>query len=161
MAADNYKPQPRIVALDYGTRRIGVAVSDILRITAQPGQSLEVRNISDAVNQVKDLMLELKAERIVLGLPKNLSGNLGEMGKEVQAFGLLLSNEIQVPVDFIDEQFTSVQAEKTMHFLNEKPSKNKKKIDSLSAVFILQTFLELEKNTGRGDTSINDDNSDS
>ena len=161
MAEDNFKPQLRIVALDYGKRRIGVAVSDILRITAQPRQTLVVRDISDAVDQVKDLMLELNAERIVLGLPKNLSGSLGEMGKEVQTFGLLLSNAIQVPVEFVDERLTSVQAEKTMHFLNEKPSKNKGKVDSLSAVFILQTFLEMEKNADSEDISIDDENPDS
>ncbi len=137
--------KPRIIALDYGKRRIGVAVSDLLRITAQPRETLLIKSSKDAVNQIREILYKESAECIVLGLPKNLSGDIGDMGKEVQEFGEMLTQELGISIHYLDEQLTSVQAKKVMHSMNMKPSKNKAKVDSLSAVFILQTYLELNE----------------
>ncbi len=135
--------KPRILALDYGKQRVGVAISDLLRITAQPRETLHIKNSKDAVNQIRELVRKESAECIVLGLPKNLSGDIEKMGKEVQEFGAMLTQELGISVHYLDERLTSVQAKKAMHAMNMKPSKNKAKVDSLSAVFILQTYLAL------------------
>ncbi|KPK88426.1 hypothetical protein AMJ80_11065 [bacterium SM23_31] len=135
--------EPRIIALDYGKRRIGVAVTDALRITAQPLTTLIVKDYEDAVRQIGQLISKYDLAHIVLGLPLRLSGESGKAAKEVQEFGSLLGERLHVRVEYYDERLTSKQAERVMRDLGEKPSRDKKKVDSLSAVFILQGFLEL------------------
>jgi len=135
--------KPRIIALDYGKRRIGAAITDALGITAQPLPTLIVKDTEDAIKQIGQLISKYDSVRIVLGLPLSLSGEVGTAGKEVQEFGSLLSKRLRVRVEYYDERLTSKQAERVMRSLGEKPSRNKKKVDSLSAVFILQDFLEL------------------
>jgi len=135
--------KPRIIALDYGKRRIGAAVTDALGITAQPLPTLIVKNNKDAIKQIRQLISKYGPVRIVLGLPLSLSGDIGTAAKEVQKFGALLHKRLNVQVEYYDERLTSKQAERVMRDLGEKPSRNKKKVDSLSAVFILQDFLEL------------------
>lgn len=136
--------KPRIIALDYGKRRIGAAVTDALGITAQPLPTLIVKNNKDAIKQIGQLISKYDPVRIVLGLPLSLSGDIGTVAKEVQEFGSLLYKRLNVQVEYYDERLTSKQAERVMRDLGEKPSRNKKKVDSLSAVFILQDFLELD-----------------
>jgi len=135
--------KPRIVALDYGKRRIGVAVTDALRMTAQPLTTLIVKDYEDAVGQIGQLVSKYDLEHIVLGLPLSLSGKSGKAVKEVKEFGSLLGERLHVRVEYYDERLTSKQAERVMRDLGEKPSRDKKKVDSLSAVFILQGFMEL------------------
>jgi len=136
--------KPRIIALDYGKRRIGAAITDALGITAQPLPTLIVKDTEDAIKQIGQLISKYDSVRIVLGLPLGLSGEVGTAGKEVQEFGSLLSKRLRVRVEYYDERLTSKQAERVMRSLGEKPSRNKKKVDSLSAMFILQDFLELD-----------------
>ena len=136
--------KPRIIALDYGKRRIGAAVTDALGITAQPLPTLIVKNNKDAIKQIGQLISKYDPVRIVLGLPLSLSGDIGTAAKEVQEFGSLLYKRLNVQVEYYDERLTSKQAERVMRDLGEKPSRDKKKVDSLSAVFILQDFLELD-----------------
>lgn len=143
-----FEEQPsRILAIDYGRRRIGIAVTDALGITAQSLPTLTVNDTSDAVNKIKTVAGEYDSVRIVLGLPVGLSGTAGRAAEEVQKFGLLLQKQLPnvLSVDYFDERFTSKQAERTLIELNQKPSRNKEKIDSLSAVFILQGFLGLQE----------------
>jgi len=143
----------RIIALDYGKRRIGAAITDELGITAQSLKTLLVRNKTDAIEQIGKLVKNYNPVFVVLGLPRSLSGEIGQSGKEVQAFGTLLEKRFGVSVTYFDEWLTSKQAERVIREMNKKPSRNKEKIDSLSAVFILQTFLEhrirmRERNSG-------------
>ena len=135
--------KPRIIALDYGKRRIGAAVTDALGITAQPLPTMIVKDTEDAIKQVGQLVSKYDSVHIVLGLPLGLSGEVGTAGKEVKEFGSLLCKRLRVRVEYYDERLTSKQAERVIRDLGEKPSRNKKKVDSLSAVFILQDFLEL------------------
>ena len=143
---NNVSPETRIIALDYGKRRIGVAVTDALGITAQPHPTLIVKNNADAINQIKDLTMNYDSVRIVLGLPRSLSGKIGKAGETVQEFGTLLRDRLPRVrgVDYFDERFTTKEAERAMRAMNEKPSRNKAKVDSISAVLILQGYLETQ-----------------
>jgi len=137
----------RIIALDYGERRVGVAVSDELGITAQAQPTIIVKNVSDAVNQVGEIIGNYNGVTIVLGLPLDLLGEEGPAAEKVKKFGEKLKSSFPeiISVDYFDERFTSKQAERTLREMNKKPSRNKEKIDSLSAVFILQGYLELQE----------------
>ncbi|MFC1564512.1 Holliday junction resolvase RuvX [candidate division KSB1 bacterium] len=134
----------RILAVDYGRKRMGVAVSDALGITAQSLPTLIIKNRKDALFQLRNLINEYNPERIVLGLPLDLHGRIGEMAKEVREFGEYIASEFAMKIDYLDERFTSKQAERVMHDLGEKTGKKKAKLDSLSAVFLLQGFLEMQ-----------------
>ena len=141
------KMSSRIIALDYGQRRIGVAVSDELGFTAQAQPTFIVKSDSDALDQIGEFIGNYSGVTFVLGLPLNQLGEVGPAAEKVKQFGEKLN--LRFPniesVDYFDERFTSKQAERTLREMNKKPSRNKEKIDSLSAVFILQGYLELQE----------------
>ena len=134
----------RIMALDVGERRIGVALSDILGITAQP---LMTYNRADN-NQKADILglCELikkhEVEKLVVGLPKNMNNTIGFKAEEVQNFIKALQKEIDIPIEWVDERLTTVSAERTLLEADVSRKKRKKVIDMMAAVLILQTYLE-------------------
>ena len=132
----------RILGLDYGKRRIGVAVSDPLGVTAQPFETWDVRDWNSTVKRIRTLITELGVERVVLGYPLSLSGKRGAMAKEVERFATKLYNSIQIPVMLIDERYTSVQSERHLCQMNVKYTKQKDKVDLIAAVLILQQYLD-------------------
>ena len=133
----------RIMALDVGERRIGVALSDILGITAQP---LMTYNRADN-NQKADILglCELikkhEVEKLVVGLPKNMNNTIGFKAEEVQNFIKALQKEIDIPIEWVDERLTTVSAERTLLEADVSRKKRKKVIDMMAAVLILQTYL--------------------
>lgn len=128
----------RVIGLDIGLKRIGVAVSDPFLITASPKGHIE--NNERAVENIKKLMEEYQTKDIVVGLPLTLKGNEGEQAAYTRQFVEKLKEEIpEINIVFVDERFTSSLAQK---HISPKKSKNKGNIDSLSAVFILQTYLD-------------------
>jgi len=137
----------RIIALDYGERRVGVAVSDELGFTAQAQPTIIVKNDSDAASKIGEIIGNYTCATIVLGLPLDLLGKEGPAAIKVKQFGEKLKSSFPeiISVDYFDERFTSKQAERTLREMNKKPSRNKEKIDSLSAVFILQGYLDLQE----------------
>lgn len=142
------KTVARILAIDYGRKRLGIAVSDPLGITAQSQPAVTAGSSKDAIEKLKVVLNEFMPERIVLGLPLNLKGEIGPMAAEVKTFGTLLQESAGIPVDYLDERMTSLQAERALHEMGEKIGKKKDRVDTLSAVFILQTYLQLGE-TGR------------
>jgi len=146
------KMSSRFIALDYGQRRVGIAVSDELGFTAQAQPTITVKNDSDAVNKVGEIIGNYTGVTIVLGLPLDLKGNEGPAAEKVKLFGEKLKSSFPeiISVDYFDERFTSKQAERTLREMNKKPSRNKEKIDALSAVFILQGYLELQESKKAG-----------
>lgn len=130
----------RILALDIGTKRIGVAVSDPLGITAKPLDY--IINDEFVFEKIKDLIKKENISTIVIGLPITLKGKEGQQVEYTKNFAEKLKNYIpNINVVFIDERFTTSLAEK--HLSQTKKKKNMKEyIDSLSAVFILQTYLD-------------------
>lgn len=136
----------RLIALDYGDRRIGIAVSDLLGITAQPAGFLTVEGKKDAVLKLKDVFLEYEPCKVILGLPKNMDGSEGERAEKTRRFAQLITEETGLETDFFDERLTTVYAERTLNSMNVKGKKKTGKKDSLSAVLILQGYMETHKN---------------
>lgn len=131
----------RILCLDYGEKRIGSAVSDPLGISAQGLGFIEAVPESKALEKIKEIADEVKAEKIVVGLPLNMNGSTGPRARQVLEFVESLK-EIFPEVETFDERLTTRQAESAMLEADLSRRKRKKIIDKLSAVLILQGYLD-------------------
>lgn len=128
----------RVIGLDIGLKRIGVAVSDPFLITASPRE--HIQNDENVIESVKKLLQEYNTKDVVVGLPLTLRGNEGEQAAYTRQFVERLKEKIpDINIIFVDERFTSSLAQK---YLSQKKARNKGNIDSMSAVFILQTYLD-------------------
>ena len=132
----------RILAVDYGERRTGIAISDELGITAQGLKTIEVKDESKIPSLVARIVSDKKAEKIVVGLPLNMNSSESEKCIKVREFGALLAEKTNIPVVFWDERLTSVQAKRVMRELNKKTYRNKQMVDKISATLILQEYLK-------------------
>jgi putative holliday junction resolvase len=132
----------RWLALDLGTVRIGVALSDPLGLTAQPLTVLKVSGVKDDIVHIGRLVDEHKAERIIVGLPLNMDGSEGAQAKKVRQFTGKLAERLNVPVFYVDERLTSKQAERAMIEGNARREKRRQKIDQVAAALLLQGALE-------------------
>lgn len=132
---------PRTLAIDYGDRRIGLAVSDLLGITAQPVGYLTVNGDRDAIRQIGAYLTQYEVKRIVLGLPRNMNGSEGERVEKTKAFQKKLEEEFpHVSFDFFDERLTTVVAQRALIDMNVRKKEGKK--DMLSAAIILQGYMD-------------------
>ncbi|MBV9773634.1 MAG: Holliday junction resolvase RuvX [Gemmatimonadetes bacterium] len=135
----------RIMALDYGARRIGVALSDPTRTIASPLTTL-VRRAGKRPPwaEIARLIEQHEVAELVVGLPLDLKGNEGEWAAEVRGFGDQLARRSGLPVHWVDERFTSIQAEETVRGMGLKRSQreDKARIDSTAAAYILRAFLD-------------------
>jgi putative Holliday junction resolvase len=129
----------RALAFDYGSRRIGVAVSDALRITAGP---LEVIPTDDAMRHVLRLVGEYQPTVIIVGLPVSLSGGEGAAAQAARAFGEAVAAETGLPVEYVDERFTTHTAEQAMLEGGVKRRDRRQKVDKVAAAVILRQYLE-------------------
>ncbi len=132
----------RILAVDYGDRRTGLAVSDELGITAQGLDTVVVEDERELLAEVARIAGSLGVERIVLGLPLNMDGTESDMSEKVRIFGEILTREIVLPVVFWDERMTSMQAHRVMRDLGMKTRGNKHAVDRISATLMLQEYLK-------------------
>jgi putative Holliday junction resolvase len=135
----------RILALDYGRQRIGVAVSDLLGATAQPFDTWEGLKFEQIVDKLCLLIRKLEIEKIIMGLPLTLKGEKGKLARDVEQITMRLRQHIKTPILLWDERFTSVQAERLLQQANEKPSRQKKKIDVIAAILLLQNYLDFQR----------------
>lgn len=138
----------RILAIDYGRRRVGLAVTDPLGITAQGLPTLEVDSAEGIIAWVKENRQEWEVERIIMGLPRALSGGMGAMAEEVTAFADRLRQETHLPVVLIDERMTSREAHATFAQGGKKLKGRKGSIDRIAAVLLLQHYLEMTNPPG-------------
>lgn len=131
----------RILAIDYGRKRTGLAVTDPLKIIAN---GLTTVRTCDLMDFLKDYMQKEQVERIIVGLPKQMSGELSENMKYIEPFVRNLRKQVSVPVEMFDERFTSVLAHKAMldGGLKKKDRQNKALVDEISATIILQSYME-------------------
>lgn len=135
----------RILGLDVGSKTVGVAVSDLMGWTAQ---GIEIIPINEAVGQfgferLKELITIYEVDKIVIGLPKNMNNSIGPRAEASLTYGRMVEETFGLPVDFVDERLTTVQAEKML--INEgnvSRKKRKKVIDKLAAVILLQNYLD-------------------
>ncbi|WP_297456378.1 Holliday junction resolvase RuvX [Persephonella sp.] len=130
----------RVLALDVGNKRIGVAYSDPFGISANPLPVIQ--NDEKVFEKIKNLVKEYDIGTIVIGLPLTLKGEEGEQAQKTREFAEKLKQEIpDIPIKFVDERFTTTLAERQLRETTKK-SKRKQKLDSVSAVYILKTYLD-------------------
>ena len=132
----------RILGIDYGRRRVGLAVSDETETFAFPHDVLEVRSVGEAVKRVGECCRREGVARIVLGLPLNMSGTEGPMAAEVREFATAVGRQTGLPVEFCDERLSSYGAEQVLIEADVSRRKRKGLIDKLAAQQILQGYLD-------------------
>lgn len=136
----------RLMGLDVGDRTIGVAVSDLLMITAQGVTTIRRTNIKNDINELRKIIEEYQVTKIVSGLPKMLDGTVGIQGEKVLAFIEKMKQHIDLPVEFEDERFTTTISERMLIDADVKRKKRKEVIDKLAAVQILSGYMQRMKN---------------
>lgn len=133
----------RILGLDYGEARTGVAISDALGITAQGVESIEhSENMKKLIERLGELIKEYKVEKIVIGYPLNMNATKGPRAEKTDKFIARLKKEFELEIIKIDERLTTVAAHKTMTTLGVDKNKKKKIVDTISAQYILQMYLD-------------------
>lgn len=135
----------RILAIDYGDARIGLAISDETEILASPIGTYASQSMRKDIDYIAALAKERDVGRIVLGLPINMDGSMGERADKTKSFGTVLERVSQIPVVYKDERLTTVSAERTLIECNMRREKRKQVIDTLSAQIILQSYLDAQK----------------
>jgi len=132
----------RIMGLDLGSRTIGVAISDELGVTAQGVKTIRRKSKEEDLKEILSLIAQLAVEQIVVGLPKNMDGTLGEQAEKVLRWVELLQSRVTVPVMTWDERLTTVGATRVLLEADLSRKKRREVIDKLAAVLILQGFLD-------------------
>ena len=135
----------RFMGLDVGDKTIGVAVSDLLMITAQGVTTIKRTNIKNDLNELKKIIDEYQVTEIVVGIPKMLDGTVGIQGQKVLEFTDKMKKHISLPVEFEDERFTTAISERMLIEADVKRKKRKEVIDKLAAVQILSSYMQRVK----------------
>ena len=139
----------RILGIDYGDARVGIAITDELNITVQGLETIQ-RNGSDRIvlRRLDEILEKYEVDTIVVGMPLNMNGNVSERAKITQEFIHKLKCKYnKLKIDWIDERLTTVEAHKTMNFLDINKNKKRNIVDTISAVYILETYLNKFKNS--------------
>ncbi len=132
----------RILALDVGDKRIGVAVSDLLGILASPLIAIERTSDSKAIDTILEIADEQEVGEIVVGLPISLSGGYSEQTRSVAAFARKLEDRSPMPVKTADERYSTVEAERLLSQSKPQRARSRGEIDSAAAAVILQSYLD-------------------
>ena len=135
----------RIMGLDYGSKTVGVAISDPLHITAQGIETITRKSenkLRKTCARIESLIEEYEVERIVVGFPKLLNNDIGERAKKAMEFGEMLKKRTGLEVVMWDERLTTVEAERTLIENKVRREDRKKYIDKIAAVIILQGYLD-------------------
>ncbi len=134
------------MGLDFGDKTIGVALSDLLGITAQ-GLKVIRRQQTDEIRELEGIIKEYEVSTIVLGLPKNMNNTLGPRAEKTQRFGEVLKDRFpDIKVVFQDERLTTAQVQRQLIDADISRQKRKKVVDKMAAMLILQTYLDSQKN---------------
>jgi putative holliday junction resolvase len=132
----------RILAIDFGRKKIGLAVSDPMNIIARGVATIIRRNLATDLEEIRKLVDSESIDKIVVGFPLNMDGTKSSMSEEVERFASLLRTSILDAVVLWDERLTSVQAERILIEANHRRERRKKEIDRLAAELILQCYLD-------------------
>ena len=145
----------RILGLDYGSKTVGVAVSDPLGVTAQRLETIwrkQEKKLRRTLAQVEELVKEYEIEKIVLGYPKNMNNTLGDRAEKTESFKAMLERRTGLPVVLWDERLTTVQSERILQESGVRRENRKAVIDKVAAGLILQGYLDsLPGGTTRGE----------
>ena len=137
----------RVLGLDVGDHRIGIAMSGTLGLTAQRLTILERRNATHDVEAVRRLVEQHGVDTIVVGLPLTMQGEQGIQAKKVTSFSNALKRLLSIPVELLDERLTTVQGERALLEVNASRRKRKQVLDQVAAQLILQQFLDTHRRT--------------
>ena len=140
----------RILALDVGDKRIGVALCDPLGLLASPLSTIRRTEEASDVGEVLSLVAQHEAGEIIVGLPVSLSGRLGPQARSVAEFTRVLAERADVPVESVDERYTTVQAERLLRESGVQPSKDRGRVDAAAAAVILQSYLDSRRTDSGG-----------
>ena len=132
----------RILALDHGTKRIGVALSDELKMIAQPLEYIPAEPFADFLARLKNLLQEKEVELILVGLPRNMDGSYGPAALKVQEFVAVLKGAVATPIKTWDERLTTAQANRFLLQGNVSRKDRKEKVDKMAAAILLQSYLD-------------------
>ncbi len=132
----------RILALDPGSVRVGVAISDELRMIARPVEFIPAEPFMALVDRVKELIRDQQVELIVVGMPRNMDGTYGEAATKAREFVAALKDVIVVPIRTWDERLTTVSAAKALRSGGIKAANQRGKIDAAAAAVLLQGYLD-------------------
>ncbi|WP_352407318.1 Holliday junction resolvase RuvX [Acetoanaerobium noterae] len=137
----------RILGLDIGDKRIGIAVSDLLGMMAQPLYTLTRKSTKDAINEIAEIIQKEDIKQVVVGLPKNMDSTEGIQAKRTRDFSQLLLEKTNSNIEIIycDERLTSKMAKQSLSHMKQAKAKEKKLIDTAAAVHILQGYLDSKK----------------
>jgi putative Holliday junction resolvase len=132
----------RILALDHGTRRVGVAVSDEMHLIAQPLEYIAPEPFADFLARLKEILREKEIGLIVIGLPRNMDGSYGPAALKVQEFAAALKDAVTIPLQLWDERLTTSQAQKYLIQGGVRRDQRKEKVDKTAAAILLQSYLD-------------------
>lgn len=130
-----------IVSVDYGDARTGIAACDKLQMLASPVTVIKQKDPELLSEEIKKICVEKKAEKIVLGLPKNMDGSEGFRAEACKSFAKILSDKTGLTVDFQDERLTTVSAHNILNATDTRGKKRKAVVDAVSAVLILEDYM--------------------
>jgi putative Holliday junction resolvase len=133
----------RILALDYGSQRIGVALSDPTGTLARPLPFLPAKADPKLAREIATLAEKEQVRLILLGLPRHMNGSLGEAAEKVQAFAAALGQATALPIKLIDERLSTVQASRQLHEAGRNTRAQRARIDSEAAAVLLQGYLDI------------------
>jgi len=137
-----------VLAIDYGSRRIGLAISDPLGIVAQGLQTIEYERLEEALCGIQRIVEEFEVGEVVVGLPLTMKGQEGARAAEVRDFISALQQRLSIRIIPWDERLTSVEAERVIREFGHSPSRTKARVDQLSAILILQNYLNYLQHRG-------------
>lgn len=137
-------PPTRVLAIDLGAKRIGLAISDETRTIAFPAGTLASRGPKLDVAALAALVAEREVGAIVVGLPIHLNGRRGPEAERAEAFAAKLGEATGLPVSLLDERWTSRGAERALHEMGRSAKQQRGKVDEVAATLLLQTFLARE-----------------
>src|SRR5256884_1522435 len=137
----------RILAIDHGTKRMGIAISDELKMLAHPLEFIPTEPFGGFLGRLKELLRDKEVEMILVGIPRNMNGSYGPAALKVQEFVAVLKETVAVPIQTWDERLTSAQANRFLIEADVRRSKRKEKVDQTAAAILLQSYLD---NLARG-----------
>ena len=138
-----FEKKDRILAIDYGSRRLGFAVCDEFHLTTRPLSAIDTQQVEQLFLRIKSIVIENEIDLIIVGLPLNIDGTKGEAALNVELFAEKLRAFISCPVEFEDERLSTHEAKEMLYETKrwKAAKKNKSIIDSMAAVVILKTYL--------------------
>ena len=133
-----------ILGIDFGRVRIGLAISDELRLLAHPLETIPANK--EALKRISDIVQQRKIDKVVVGVPRHLSGEFGESANQALAFTARLRARLKCPVEVWDERLTTVAAQRALREAGKKTRKSRNIVDQVAAQMILQGYLDRERN---------------